>query len=74
LLPACTTVKEKAEQKPLLAYTINLPDTSLQQNVLVFLVEAPEHAYNRIGTARARMMEGKEAVFIDSQQATICTS
>jgi len=73
-LPACTTITEKAGQESLLAYTVNHPETQLQHNVPVFLVEAPEHIYNRIGTARARMTEGEAEVIIDPQQATVYAS
>lgn len=71
LLSACAPVRKLPPPQQLLAYRTQ-GEGLLHQHSPVFVVEYPEHEYNRIGTPKAETFDaGSHRVYMDTGHATV---
>lgn len=73
LVVSCAPLSEVPEDSNFLAYVPNTTEQSLLSHFHpIFLIEKQHNSYNRIGTAKAGLLDdGKEKVYVDPNEATV---
>lgn len=70
---ACSAVPQHPPLSAMKTYVAEADGWYFSPQAPIFVIEAPDKTYNRIGTPSARLVEGKEDVFIDPSHPTIYT-